>query len=312
MEFVFLFAGLAGLWLGTKATIRGAVSVAERLGISEFVIGVVVLSIGSDLPELAIAVDAGIKNLGPRQASDIVVGSALGSTLGQIGFVLGIAGLVHHLHLPRKVVVEQGIALLGSALLLGAVGWSGHVTRFEGAVLIAAYLGYLYFIVKGATEIPLEEEIEPVNGIALSVFRLAIGLVIVGFSAELTVDGATEVAETLGVEQAFVAIIIIGLGSSLPELSISLGAAMEKRVMLSVGNLLGSNVFDTLVPVGVAAAIAGLDFKEDLLQQELGFLFVLTVVVMAFFYKQGIRKREGMFVLGFYLAYVMTELLAAK
>ncbi len=312
MEFVALFAGLAGLWLGTKATIRGAVSVAERLGISEFVIGVVVLSVGSDLPELAIAVDAGIKNLGPMHTSDIVVGSALGSTLGQIGFVLGIAGLVHHLHLPRKVVIEQGIALLGSAFLLGVVGWSGYVSRFEGWVLIAAYLGYLYFIVKGATEIPLEEEYEDVNGVAMSAFRLMIGLVIVGFSAELTVDGATGVAETLDVEQAFVAIVIIGLGSSLPELSISLGAAMEKRVMLSVGNLLGSNVFDTLVPVGVAAAIAGLDFREELLQEELGFLIVLTAVVMTFFLKKGIRKREGMFVLGFYLAYVMTELLAAK
>ena len=179
-------------------------------------------------------------------------------------------------------------------------------------MLIAAYMGYLYFIVKGATEIPLEEEYEDVNGIAMSAFRLMIGLAIVGFSAELTVDGATGVAETLDVEQAFVAIVIIGLGSSLPELSISLGAAMEKRVMLSVGNLLGSNVFDTLVPVGVAAAIAGLDFKEELLQEELGFLIVLTAVVMTFFLKKGIRKREGMFVLGFYLAYVMTELLAAK
>lgn len=311
MEFVLLLAGLAGLWLGTKATIRGAVTVAERVGISEFVIGVVVLSIGSDLPELAIAVDGGIKNLNMGQASDIVVGSALGSTLGQIGFVLGIAGLVHHLTLPRKIVIEQGTVLLGSALLLGAVGLSGHVSRLEGAMLILAYVGYLYFIVKGATAIPVEEDLELENGIGLSIFRLLFGLAIVGFSAELTVSGATRVAATLGVEQSFVAIIIIGLGSSLPELSISLGAAMEKRVMLSVGNLLGSNVFDTLVPVGVAAAIAGLDFKAELLQQELVFLFVLTTVVLAFFLSKGIRKREGMFVLGFYLAYVVTELLAA-
>jgi len=178
-------------------------------------------------------------------------------------------------------------------------------------LLIVTYLVYLYFVVTSATVIPIEEGFDPGNGIGLSVFRLLIGLVIVGFSAELTVSGATRVAATLGVEQAFVAIIVIGLGSSLPELSISLGAAMEKRVMMSVGNLLGSNIFDTLIPVGVAAAIAGLDFKEDLLQQELVFLFVLTTLVLFLFLRKGIRKREGMLVLGLYLGYVLTELLAA-
>ena len=312
MEFVALFAGLAGLWFGTKATIRGAVSVAERLGISEFVIGVAVLSIGSDLPELAIAIDAGIKNLDSGEASDIVVGSALGSTLGQIGFVLGVAALVHFLHLPRKVVLEQGAFLLGSAILLGIVGYGGYVSHLEGAILVGAYVGYLYFIVTGATSIPLEDEPEPVNRIVLSVFLLIAGLTIVAISAELTVRYATAVATTLGVEQAFIAIIVIGLGSSLPELSISLGAAMEKRVMLSVGNLLGSNVFDTLVPIGAAALIAGLDFKRTLLTQELPFLFVLTAIVLSFFLWKGVRKREGAVVLGLYVGYVITEFVVAR
>jgi cation:H+ antiporter len=175
-----------------------------------------------------------------------------------------------------------------------------------------AYLAYLSFIVQSATAIPVDEEMDPGNGLGMSVFRLLMGLVIVGFSAELTVDGATKVATTLGVEQAFVAIVIIGLGSSLPELSISLGAAMEKRVMLSVGNLLGSNVFDTVVPIGVAAVIAGLDFNRDLLMQELPFLFVLTVIVLALFLRKGIRKREGAVVLGLYVAYVIAELIAAR
>ncbi len=312
MEFLELLAGLAGLWIGTKATIRGAVAVSERLGISEFVIGVVILSIGSDLPELAIAVDAGIKNLGPVQASDIVVGSALGSTLGQIGFVLGIAGIAHHLMLPRKVVFEQGTFLLGSAILLALVGYDTYVSREEGAVLVLVYVGYLLFMVKSATAIPVDDDIEAGNGIGMSVFRLLMGLAIVGFSAELTVDGATKVATTLDVEQAFVAIIVIGLGSSLPELSISLGAAVEKRVMLSVGNLLGSNVFDTLVPIGVAAVIASLDFKKDLLMQELPFLFILTTIVLALFLRKGVRKREGVVVLGLYLIYVATEFVAAR
>lgn len=311
MDFVYLVAGLAGLWLGTKATIRGAVDVAERLGVSEFVIGIAVLSIGSDLPELAIAVDAAIKNLHSGDASDVVVGSALGSTLGQIGFVLGIAALLGHLTLSRKIVVEQGIALLGSILLLVITALDGYVSQAEGAFLIAAYGGYLLFILTGATGMIPDEEEVATDKPALAIFLLFVGLVIITISAEVTVSSATHVAAILGVEQAFVAIIVIGLGSSLPELSISLGAIMERRVSLSVGNLFGSNVFDTLVPIGVAAAIAGLDFKAHLLREEVPFLFLLTLVVLFFFFKSGVRKREGVIVLGLYVAYVVTEFLGA-
>ena len=92
MDIALLILGLAGLWFGTEVTIRGAISVAKRFGVSEFIVGVVILSIGSDLPELAIAIDAGIKNATGGDYSDVVVGSALGSTLGQIGFVLGFVG----------------------------------------------------------------------------------------------------------------------------------------------------------------------------------------------------------------------------
>jgi cation:H+ antiporter len=96
MDIVLLILGLAGLWFGTEVTIKGAVSIAKRYRVSEFVIGLVVLSIGSDLPELSIAIDAGLKNLAGGSYSDVVVGSALGSSLGQIGFVLGFVGLLSY------------------------------------------------------------------------------------------------------------------------------------------------------------------------------------------------------------------------
>ena len=108
MDFLLLIAGLAGLWLGTELTIRGAVDLASRLGVTEFVIGIVVLSVGSDLPELAIAIDVAIKEINNGGVSDVVVGSALGSSLGQIGFVLGVAGLMAFLTLERKTILQHG------------------------------------------------------------------------------------------------------------------------------------------------------------------------------------------------------------
>jgi cation:H+ antiporter len=309
MEFLALLLGLAGLWLGTKATIHGAVAVAERLGVPELVVGLTVVSVGSDLPELAIAVDAAIWNLHAGQASDVVVGSALGSSLGQIGFVLGIAGLLGLLTLPRKIIYQQGSVLLGSAVLLGLFGLDGQVSRLEGMMLVAAYAVYLIFVLADVT-LP-DEHVENGSGDSLteSIVFLVVGLAIVIGSAEITVSSAVSVAKVLNVEQSFVAIIVIGLGSSLPELSISIGAVLQRRISLSVGNLMGSNVFDTLVPVGVAATIARLDFNADMLQQELPFLFVLTAIVLFFFWKStGIRKREASVILGLYVAYAAAKI----
>lgn len=307
-----MFAGLFGLWLGTESTIHGAVTVADRLGVPEFIIGLTVLSVGSDLPELAIAVDAAIWNLGSGDASDVVVGSALGSCLGQIGFVLGITGLIGYLALPRKAVYQQGSVLLGSLVLLAVVGFDGQVTRIEGIVLVVAYAAYLLFLFVEVMVIGEVLEGRSDSGLAKSIIYLVVGLAIVVGSAEITVSSAVVVATTLNVEQSFVAIIIIGLGSSLPELTISLGAMLKRRATLSVGNLIGSNIFDTLMPIGVAAAIAGLEFDETMWQQELPFVFGLTSVVLFFFLKKvGIQKFEATIILSMYVAYVINEFLGA-
>jgi cation:H+ antiporter len=140
---------------------------------------------------------------------------------------------------------------------------------------------------------------------------LAIGLAIVGICAELTVEAAIAVAHALDISEAFVAVIVIGMGTSLPELSISVGAAIRNRARMSVGNLVGSNIFDTLVPVGVAAAISELRFDPGFLGFEVPMLFVLTLVAMVFFVrKRGIQKGEAVAILAIYGGYVLTKFVA--
>jgi cation:H+ antiporter len=312
MQFFILLVGLVGLWLGTQLTIRGAVAVAERLAVPEFVIGILVLSVGSDLPELAIAVDAAIKNLHGSQASDVVVGSAIGSSLGQFGFALGIAGLLGALTLRKKSAYQHGSVLLGSVLLLAVFALDGMISRTEGLALIGAYVLYLLFVlsrVASTTKLP-EEKAQSSLGVFVAYMLFGLGILTV--SAELTVASAVNVAEILGVEQALVAILVLGLGSSVPELAISIGAVMKRRAMLSVGNLIGSNVFDTLVPIGVAAAIVPLQFNDDILRQEVPILFGLTALVLFFFLRTGeIRIRQASIILFAYIVYVVTKLAGA-
>lgn len=311
MEFLALFVGLIGLWLGTEAVIRGATAIAARLGISEFVVGVTILSIGSDLPELTIAIGAALKHLQTGQASDIVVGSALGSALAQIGFVLGIAGLSTYLTLPRRIVYQHGGLLLGSVVLLGLFGLDGHVTQIEGILLIIVYAIYLVFLLTDAMAVRQRGEGHAGANLVAAITWLAIGLAIVIGSAELTISSATGLATALNIEQSFVAIVIIGPGSSLPELSISLVAALKRRARLSVGNLIGSNIFDTLIPIGVAAVIVDLNFNADMLRHELPFLFALSALVLVFFWRtNGIRKREAAIILCLYFGYAAIKIVS--
>jgi cation:H+ antiporter len=286
-------------------TIRAAVAIAARLRISEFIIGAVVLSVGSDLPELMIAVRAAFETLQSAQASDIVVGSALGSALGQIGFVLGVAGLTASLGLPRRLAFQHGGVLLGSLILLGLFGLDGHVSRTEGISLVIVYVIYLAILLAEATAIARPSRHSGTINPVISLAYLLVGLVIVIGSTELTVSSATRLASALSLEQSFIAIVIIGLGSSLPELSISVGAAYKRRASMSVGNLIGSNIFDTLVPVGIAAAIVDLEFDASMLRLEVPFLFVLSVLVLILLTRsKGMQKKEAAIVLGLYLGYV--------
>ncbi|MEM9334504.1 MAG: sodium:calcium antiporter [Pseudomonadota bacterium] len=312
MQFLVLLLGLTGLWAGTELTIKGAVAVAKKLGLSEFIVGAAILSVGSDLPELAIAIDVAIKNLGEGDASNIVVGSAIGSTIGQINLVLGVAALLTHLTLTRRMIYRHGvIVLLGSIVLLAVFGWDGTVTRVEGVVLVAAYLVYFITLWTDAGKNGSDEERDG-QSLAKAAFFLLLGFGIVIFSAEITVSSAIEVARLLEVKETVVAILLIGLGTSLPELSISVGAALKKKSHLSVGNLIGSNIFDTLVPIGAAAALSRVSFDDSILVHELPFLFILSATVLFFFARgSGVYRHEALVILGFYVAYVVAKVVGA-
>lgn len=312
MEFVLIMVGLFGLWLGTEFAIRGATSISRAFGLSEFVVGVAILSIGSDLPELTIAVDAGFRILGGGDASDVVVGSAIGSSLGQIGLVLGVVGLIGYLTLPRYIIFQHGGVMLGSIVILALTGFDGIVTRAEGLLLLTVYTIYFVLLLTDRRSYVVVPEADARLPLSRAWLAVAGGLAIVIVAAEVTVRSVIEIAVTLGVDQSIISIVIVGVGTSLPELSISIAALLKKRTRMSVGNLVGSNIFDTLVPVGAAAVIAGLDFDSTMLRFDVPFLFALSLLVLFFFVsKKGLQKSEAAIVLAAYGAYVLFRLARA-
>jgi cation:H+ antiporter len=309
VDFLILIAGIAGLWLGTELTIGGAMAIARRLQLSEFFVGLVILSIGSDLPELAVAVDAGLKGLLGQDTSGVVVGTSIGSVVAQIGFVLGLTGLISYLTLPRSFVFRHGTVLLGATILLFALAFDGRITRFEGILLVGTYGAYVLALMNGAN-VPEERPRALAGGGLSSWLALIAGLVVVIASSEVTVSTVVHIAQTFDVSEAVISVLVIGLGTSLPELSISISAILKKRTQLSVGNIIGSNVLDTLLPIGLAAMISGVRFERQLLYFDLPYIFVLTTVVLAFFItRRGVTRPEGAIILGLYGAYVAVKLM---
>ena len=308
MDFLVLIVGVAGLWLGTELTVGSALAIARRQQLSEFFVGLVILSIGSDLPELAIAVDAGIKSLMGQDASGVVVGTSIGSVIAQIGFVLGLGGIISYLTLPRQFIYKHGAVLLGATVLLAMVALDGVVTRVEGLILISLYAIYIFALMNGEN-IP-EEEPEPVAGGGFrSWLMLATGLAVVIFSSEATVSSVVSLARAFDISEALIAVLIIGIGSSLPELSISISAILKKKTQMSVGNIIGSNILDTLLPIGVAAVISPVFFERQLLYYDIPFILILTGTVLFFFLrKRGINRTEGAIILSLYFGYVLFKL----
>jgi len=309
VEFLFLIAGVAGLWLGTELTIGGALAIAKRHRLSEFFVGLVILSIGSDLPELAVAADAGVKGLMGVNASAVVVGTSLGSVVAQIGFVLGVVGVISHLKLPRRYIYRHGAALLAATVVLYLIALDSHVSRVEGTVLIALYAGYVVALMNGAN-VPDEEPRPLAGGGWSSWLALLIGLSVVIASSEVTVNQVVGIAHKFQISEGLISVLIIGIGTSLPELSISIGAILKKRTELSVGNIIGSNILDTLLPIGLAAVISEVTVERGFVSFDIPYIFVLTAVVLAMFViRRGIRRPEGLVILSAYAGYVFLKLL---
>lgn len=287
--------------------ISGAVRLARQLRLSELFIGLTILAIGSDLPELAVAVSAGIKTLHGSDASGVVVGGSIGSAFGQIGLVMGISGLIGFMALPRRYVYRHGTALLGSIVLLFVAGMDGVVTRLEGVALVTAFAVYLVALWIHEQKDMSEPPKVPARVVSAGAILL-IGITIVISCSHLTVGSATSLAARLGVDQTVIAIVVIGIGTSLPELTISVGAMLKRKIGISAGNLIGSNILDALVPVGLAAMIAPLKLDPTTLYFDLPALFILSLLVLIFLrFRHGLQKKEALVIITFYVVYVLLK-----
>jgi len=308
LEIIFLIIGLLGLVLGAELVIKGALNIGEHFKISHLFLGLTVLAIGTDLPELVLHITGAIHRVRGVATGGLVSGDTIGSCFGQIGLTLGILGLVGTLVLTKRELIRDGLLMVGSVVLLYLVSLDGKISRADGILFILIYLFY-FFTLHREEKLREREKRAPSMHLAWDISSLVAGFALLIYFSNMVVKNAVLMAEIWGIAQSFIGIVIVGLGTSLPEIAVTFGAIKKKAYRLSVGNLIGSNIFDTLVPLGIGSAIAGFAVERNLLDFDIPALFFLSIIVLLFFKrKMKIRKEEAVALVLIYLAYIAIKI----
>ena len=285
-DIVILLVSIIVIGKGAVWLVDAAARVAKHFGISELVIGLTVVAFGTSAPEFGVTILAAIRGMG-----DISVGNIVGSNIFNLGFILGGTAIIHSLKTSRTIVFRDGIFLLFGGILLSVFLWDLTLSKIEGIVLftlLVLYLLYLYF--KKET-IETEEPTHAMYRWDPILLFVGIGLVIVG--SHFLVESAVNIARFMGVSDWVIGATIIAAGTSAPEFATSLTAAMKSRYGMSVGNLIGSDIFNLFGVLGIAGIMRNLSVSHDAHINLIILSFMIAVVII--FMRTGwvVSRKEG-------------------
>lgn len=319
MDIVWLVAGLVLILVGANILTEGASAIARRIGVSELVVGLTVVAFGTSAPELAISVLAAVGGSAP-----LAIGNVVGSNIFNILVIIGVTALVRPIVMERSVMtMEIPMVLLSSVVLLvlGNSGWlngygGNEVSRVAGIFLLVFFLLFMRYTFasarhpdfsgKDAAPSGGSGDEKPPMAVWKSVLFVLGGLAALVWGGDRFVEGASGIAQGLGVSESVIGLTIVAAGTSLPELATSVVAAVKGRPGLALGNVIGSNIFNVLMVLGMSATIRPLPFG-GIGNFDLGTLLVASVLFWLFgwlFRKRTITRAEGAVMVAVYVGYV--------
>ncbi|MBR5507550.1 MAG: calcium/sodium antiporter [Clostridia bacterium] len=269
LQLVLLCVGFAMLVKGADWFVDGSSGIATKFGIPQLVIGLTIVAMGTSAPEAAVSITAAIKG-----NADITVGNIVGSNILNILIILGISSLITSVAVAKSTIRVEIPFMMVITLLLLVMGYNGTINLVEGIILLLLFVLYLaYLFVLAKKDGGNEEDIKELS-VTKALLWTVIGLFLIVYGSNVTVDAATKIAKVLGLSERFIGLTIVALGTSLPELFTSVSAARKGNADIAIGNIVGSNIFNILFVVGISASIISVPFAE-------GFRFDTVVALVA-------------------------------
>ena len=299
---LFLLAfGFLLLVKGADWFVEGASGIADKFGIPQLVIGLTIVAMGTSAPETAVSITAALKG-----NADIAVGNVVGSNILNILIILGISSVITSIAVAKTTIrYEIPIMLVITFLLLvfGATG--GTINIWEGIALLACFAAYLFymFIMTKRGEMQAEETQPTEKPVWKLVIAGAVGLALIVWGSNVTVDAATEIAKAIGLSEKFIGLTVVALGTSLPELFTSVVAARKGKADIAIGNIVGSNIFNILFVLGTSALIIPVVFEMSFVIDCLVAVAAGVVLWLCVFRKKKLNRLDGIIMLACYAAY---------
>jgi len=300
-----IVSGFVLLTGAAEALVYGAASVARRVGLSPLVIGLTVVSIGTSLPELVVSLDAAVGS-----TEGLALGNVVGSNIGNLALILGVAALVRPLVIEAQVVRVEAPILIAVSGVFAAMIADGDLSRLDGVILVGGIVAYVVYTLRMAQRSSVsvraeyEEGVPRRHSVWLDVAAIVFGLLGLIGGAHVLVEGAIGVARGLGVGPIVIGLTVVAVGTSLPELATSVVAARRGQGDLAVGNALGSSVFNVLGILGVTALVHPLS-TAALGWVETGIMVGIALLILPLFRSDWtLTRTEGLFLLICYAAYL--------
>lgn len=312
MNVVLLIVGLALLIKGADWLVRGASSVARSLKVSNFVIGLTVVSFGTSLPELVIGIVAG-----EQGNADLFIGNIIGSNIANILLILGVSAIICTLPAKHGTVWKEIPFTLGAAILLfallndqlfdgDATSRLGHV---DGIVLLLFFCAFMYYVAQLIKDDKNQEWVgeQATDSRLRSALEIVVGIVGLVVGGRLAVNSAEQIATAMGLSQAFIGLTVIAVGTSLPELATSGMAAYRKNVDIAVGNVVGSNIFNIFIVAGLSSTLNAMPY-DTANNVDMLVMVIATLILFGFMFtgkpKKALQRREGICMVTLYFIYM--------
>jgi cation:H+ antiporter len=306
ISWFYLIAGLGLLYLGAQILVKGGAALALRLGLNALVVGLTVIAYGTSSPEMVVSVSASLQDNGA-----IAIGNVVGSNICNIALILGVCALVSPLSASAQIIRREIPIMIGVAVLLAAMLWDEQLSRLEGGVLFAGIVVYTVLTVrearaetKGKAEQEYGEDFPAGSmGLGKSVLLVVAGLGVLVVASQLFVGGAVVLAKSWGVTEAVIGLTVVAVGTSMPEFATSLVAAVRGHGDVAIGIVVGSNIFNVLGILGIAALINPID-TSGLSRVDLATMVVAALAMLPAARSGGVISRlEGAVLLFAYFGY---------